>query len=115
MVHLADEGWTTFRVDHQVVKLRDRRDEARFEDQPPLESIDGCPGHVMTSVSERDPRRRLIDLWTSRNRVARVRDHETVVKWLRMIEDPATRCRLLANPPSSPSFQTLLQVLDIAK
>jgi hypothetical protein len=51
-----------------------------------LRPIDGCPANVLTTVSQRDPRRRNIGLWTSRNRVASVGSPKHVGVILRTLE-----------------------------
>ena len=63
------DHWETYLVDTQVVKLRKR---STFHPTVELAPIPGCPGDVLPSVSQRDPRRRLVGIWTSRNRVASV-------------------------------------------
>lgn len=108
-IHLADTGWSTFLVNEQVIKLRIRVTGGASRALWPIE---GCPGNVLTSVSERDPRRASVDLWTSRNRVAQVGNRELIAVWLRLLEDPESRDRLLANPPTATSFQTLLELID---
>ncbi len=65
----SDEQWDSYIFGTQVVKLRryDHDDASMI-----LSPIPGCPDYVFPSVSLRVQRRRAIDLWTSRNRVARV-------------------------------------------
>lgn len=88
---LADGGdhWETFLIGSQVVMLRKR---PIFNPSTELAAIPGCPGDVLPSVSRRDPRRTLIGLWTSRNRVASVSNVKHVRRALG---------RLAAHKPSS--------------
>jgi hypothetical protein len=110
-IRLADRGWSTFRVGTQVVKLKEASSEPGTG--PALSPIDGCPDNVLTSVSERDGRRSQIGIWTSRNRVAKVENWHDVASWLGLIQDPMSRSKLLESPPTSPSFQLLLDILDL--
>jgi hypothetical protein len=71
----AGVHWETFLVGTQVVKLRKR---PVFRPATELAAIPGCPGDVLPSVSQRDPRRRLVGVWTSRNRVASVANSKDV-------------------------------------
>lgn len=63
-----EERWDSFILGHQVVKLRRHTHGEGFI----LAPLEDCSDYVFPSVSRRDPRRNQIDLWTSRNRVARV-------------------------------------------
>lgn len=110
-LRLADRGWTTFTIGRQVIKLRDAPTGSHeFEELLP---IDGCPNNTLTTVSERDPRRPLIGVWTSRNRVAQVLDRRTVGVWLKALEDPYARIEILASPPDSASFRLLVDVVGL--
>jgi Probable N6-adenine methyltransferase len=68
--HRGLEGWRRFEIGAQVVMLREL--ETSPHDASVFLPIAGCPRNTLTSVSERDPRRALVGLWTSRNRVAAV-------------------------------------------
>jgi hypothetical protein len=61
----AADAWDEEALFGVRVRLRQRR-AADFE-EPTLLSI--VPGDILPSVSRRDPRRRLVDIWTSGNRV----------------------------------------------
>ena len=66
----------TYIVESQVIKLRHRS-------EPPggpttVQRLPGCKGYTLPSVSRRDTRRALVDVWTSRNRVASV---QTLPAW----------------------------------
>ncbi len=65
----AGERWDTFVIGPQVVKLR-----RRVPDPGPLSlsPICGCQDFDYDGISTSDPRRSMIDLWSSRNRVARL-------------------------------------------
>ncbi len=69
-IHRGLEGWRRFSIGEQVLMLRDF--ETTSQTPATFLPIAGCPQNVLTSVSERDPRRSLVGLWTSRNRVAAV-------------------------------------------
>lgn len=77
---INDDIWDTFLIGQQVIKLRKNREcEGGFVFGP----VDGCPNYLLPSVSRTDPRRAQIDIWTSRNRVARVGKWELVSNILR--------------------------------
>lgn len=65
----------TWVIGPQVVKLRKGSTGQHGEI---VSQVPGLDGWVYDSVSRRDPRRKWIDLWTSRNRVARVGDEFAV-------------------------------------
>ncbi len=71
-VHRGLTGWRRFEIGPQVIMLREFETVARTNSV--FVPIAGCPRNTLTSVSERDPRRGMIGLWTSRNRVAAVGD-----------------------------------------
>lgn len=64
-----DELWESFLIGSQVVKLRK---PTRGESNVLLAPVEGLVDYVFPTVSMRDSRRTQIDLWTSRNRVAKV-------------------------------------------
>ncbi|MXG88419.1 hypothetical protein [Nocardioides flavescens] len=81
--HRGLVGWERFVIGPQVVFLSQRHSAA---DAPAsVVPIVSCPGHVLTSVSERDSRRALVSVWTSRNRVATVLDPLQVRGWLQAL------------------------------
>jgi hypothetical protein len=65
----VEPAWTTFVFGTQVVKVRRR---CFGPTGALLSPIPGCDGFRLQSVSRRDPLRTHVDVWTSRNRVARV-------------------------------------------
>lgn len=69
------EEWDTYIIGSQVLKLR-RQVQGRSDEL--IEPLCAYPDFVMTTVSGRDPQRPYVDLWSSRNRVARVGDRTTV-------------------------------------
>ena len=78
------EEWQTYLVESQVIKLRHR-----FESPGgavAIERLPGCKDYTLPSVSRRDSRRPLVDLWTSRNRVARVHNIAPVAAILASLE-----------------------------
>lgn len=82
----GEPDWETFVANGQVVKVR--RPASSNTDEV-LSPIAGCDGYVLPSVSRRDARRREVDLWTSRNRVAAVGDRDAVTEALRKLETAA--------------------------
>ncbi|AEH38579.1 class I SAM-dependent methyltransferase [Halopiger xanaduensis] len=79
-------AWETFVADGRVVKVRQ---ETASDAGAVLSPVEGCDGYLLPSVSRRDARRRNVDLWTSRNRVASVGDREAVAEALRRLETGA--------------------------
>jgi hypothetical protein len=74
----SNGSWRAWTLGQQVVKLR-------IPSQGRVEGISPVPGTrdlVYTTVSQRDPSRELIDIWTSRNRVATVDASERVADLL---------------------------------
>ncbi len=78
--------WLTYLLGRRVVKVRysPARTAVRGGSVRPLP---GSVDFVYPSVSARDPRRRSIDLWTSRNRVAQVGNLESVMGILQLLEN----------------------------
>ena len=81
----ADGVWETFVVGPQVLKLR------AVVSQPPDRRLRAlvsplADGYVLPSVSVRDDKRDLIDLWTSRNRVATTGDRSGLRHILQELE-----------------------------
>ena len=74
----AQDIWDTWVVGPQVVKLRRHTRGSEHV----LSPVPGTERWIYTSVSRRDPNRIFIDLWTSRNRVARVGDRRKVARSL---------------------------------
>lgn len=70
-----EPAWLRFVIGAQVIQLDP---EAPTEPGPVLAPIDGDPSFRYASISTRDPRRADIGLWTSRSRVARVRQPAVV-------------------------------------
>lgn len=91
----SEPAWETFVANGQVVKVR--RNPASKTDAV-LSPVEGCDGYVLPSVSRRDARRRKVDLWTSRNRVAAVGDREAVTEALRRLETGADPTDLRSTP-----------------
>ncbi|MDF9747076.1 hypothetical protein [Natrinema salsiterrestre] len=87
----SDGDWQTFVAEGQVVKLRE---DVTGDPEAVLAPIEGCEGYVLPSVSRRDARRQNVDLWTSRNRVAKVGNRAAVAEGLRLLETGATLSEL---------------------
>lgn len=77
----AGSAWRTLVVSGQVIKIRVRR-QGSSDGGEALSPVEGVPSFVYPTVSARDPRRNRIDLWTSRNRVARVGNLDLVTTLL---------------------------------
>lgn len=108
---MTEEKWETFVVGTQVVKLR-RFTTGGFEAIAP---ITGLKDFRLPTVSRRDDQRHEIDIWTSRNRVARVGDRKRVVRVLRQLEwrsrhDPVLRAHGVSVDRSS--ADVLSELLD---
>ena len=104
---LAERTWDTWIIDQQVVKL------CRVTNGPAEQLLLRVPGArdwVYTSVSRRDPNRPLIDLWTSRNRVARVGRRQEVANALDRLAKYGFDAPASAGKPSS-AKQSLIQIL----
>lgn len=76
--HGPSDKWKTWVIDGRVIKLN----PTQADGPGALWPIPGLPGNVLTSPSDRDKRRELIGLWTSRNHVAGVANCEAVARWL---------------------------------
>jgi hypothetical protein len=81
------EEWDSYVVGTQVIKLRRSN---QHKDGRIISAVDGCSDYVFSSVSMRDPRRSEIDLWTSRNRVARVGRRDLLVDILDQLAQGAS-------------------------
>ncbi|MBB2893460.1 hypothetical protein [Flexivirga oryzae] len=81
---LQKSAWETFLVGGQVIKLRRDIDRERIDGQL-LSEVDGVAEYNLDSVSARDSRLRKIDIWTSRNRVARVVDRAEIRQQLHFL------------------------------
>ena len=84
-VREGDSTWRTYVLGRRVVKFR-YLPGSRSPCNVLLQPIPGTADFVYPSVSARDHRRRLIDLWTSRNRVARITDHDSMDTILESLE-----------------------------
>lgn len=112
------ERWTRFVVGTQVVKLRA---SATHRSRTVLKPVAGCLEGVLPSVSARDPRRKRIGIWTSRNRVASVGNPKLVAHALQALERGSTFTEALdatarkGTPLDDASAKTLYAVLDLPK
>ena len=118
-VTVARENWQSFRVGSQVVKLR-RSQEHRRAAKQWIGAVNQVVDWRLPSVSARDERRRDIDLWTSRNRVATVFDYAAVTEVLERVRiNPtrswAERTRDLRRSGHADSLNALKQVLDLGR
>jgi hypothetical protein len=107
------EMWENFLIGSQVVRLR--LHPLPRKKRSLIAPVQGTAGYVFDTVSARDPRRKQIDLWTSRNRVAVVGDIRRMRYVLSILEnstqDMRTALRTLL-PHSEAS--TLSQLLAFA-
>jgi hypothetical protein len=106
--HRGIEGWHRFEIGPQVVMLRELA--TSLHDASVFIPIAGCPRNTLTSVSERDPRRALVGLWTSRNRVAAVGNVQTAARLLSYFAGDAPN-----SPRQAPSAWMFLQDLLLAR
>lgn len=74
--------WESFLIGTQVVKVRSSSSQIACG-EPLLQTVDGVDGFTLDTVSRRDARIGQVDIWSSRNRVARVRDVPRVLQALR--------------------------------
>jgi hypothetical protein len=89
LVRPQEPTWDTYLVGPQVVKVRRTID---FDGSGPyLEEIPTSVGFVLPSVSRRWPGRDMVDIWTSRNRVARIHGRVAVLDALLAIQSGQTR------------------------
>jgi len=81
---LARESWRSYRIGRQVVKIRlTAPSTGDAEDLAPIESVSGWR---YPSVSMRSSDRGDIDIWTSRNRVAKVSNLSGACQQLEMLQ-----------------------------
>jgi hypothetical protein len=79
------EAWRTYVIGHQVVKLRCQA-RPGLHRRGLVRPLPDARDFVFTSVSAHDRRRLLIDLWTSRNKVARIADLQAMASILESLE-----------------------------
>jgi hypothetical protein len=82
---LGGAVWTTYLIGAQVVKIRFSQTGSLAGDGL-LEPVAGVDGFTLDSVSRRDPRIDQIDIWSSRNRVARAVNAALLTRALRIAE-----------------------------
>jgi hypothetical protein len=75
--------WITMHIAGQTIKIR--RNINGTDERPLVAYVPGCSSFLLPTVSSRDPRRGAVELWTSRNRVARIADTERVIESLTSI------------------------------
>lgn len=106
----ATPQWETIVIGTQVVKMKRTRASRRG---PLVASVPGCPGDVLPTVSARDRRRKIVGLWTSRNRVLSVNRPKVVAALLRQVEvgaslaEAAGEMRRLGIELDAPSLRKL--------
>jgi hypothetical protein len=91
-----DDDWDTFVLHDQVIKLRRHTcgpSDALIAPPP------GCAKYVLPTVSARDPRRHLIDLWTSRNRAACIGRRHVIAEILEYLTRHRDLDELRSSPP----------------
>ncbi len=82
-------GWREFVVNGQIISVRDASTScgvASSDGRQLLIPVPGVTNWILDSVSARDPRRERVEVWTSRNRVARVTDYPTLLQQLHDLE-----------------------------
>lgn len=103
--------WHSFRIAGQIVKLRRGN---RDSTGPPLLPVEGLEGFVYPTVSSRDHRFDLIDVWTSRNRVARVGNFCFVARVLRSLQGGAGLSDTLNRVCAGPEFPKMVDSLEVS-
>jgi hypothetical protein len=102
-------SWLTFVIDSQVVKLNTgARDDG---EGPWLQPVADRDDFTYASVSARDPRRCKIDLWTSRNRVARVSHFSILRSVLSLLENGISLPQAVSSVVVSPERYQLAEKL----
>ena len=107
------ERWRSFTIGCQVVALRESLAPCAGSAIAP---VPGVEGWTLDSVKRSDRRRHKVDLWTSRNRVARVGQPNAVAGWLDRLgaASPLDRALtdLLAGTDSGDEIRALASVLS---
>jgi len=98
----ADPDWRTFWVSGQVIKTRVRK-RRRPDASELLAKVDGLTSFTYPTVSARDTHRDMIDLWTSRNRVAQVGDFGIVTNVLHQMQEGVQLSEALRRASSTQS------------
>jgi hypothetical protein len=83
-------GWRSFVINDQVVKIRQVASSPISQEELPVRPLADCNNFVYGAVSAADPLRHEIDLWTSRNRVARLFDVPLITELFRLLESGST-------------------------
>ena len=86
-------GWLEFVVGGQIVSMLRaslKMDDAPINATPSIEPVPGVSDWVLDSVSARDARRRNVDIWTSRNRVARLSRPNALLRLISQLEQDAS-------------------------
>jgi hypothetical protein len=104
--------WDTWVIGCQVIKLRRTPGS---NSTPPLQSIPGTVDWVYHSVSRRDPSRASIDLWTSRNRVAKVGQWTLVVEALDALSREEDGRSWLPVAVGGSDLESLSAILDLQR
>lgn len=115
--HLGEPEWRTFVIRGQTVKLRSSTNRT-LPGKGLLESVAGVEDFTLDSVSRRDPRVGQVDIWSSRNRVARVLNAALLTRALRVAEEsvrPAAGLRddLLRNGLQPRHVHELIEYLEM--
>lgn len=104
------EMWENFLIANQVVRLR--LHPLPRKKRVLIAPVQGATGYVFDTVSARDPRRKQIDVWTSRNRVAVVGDVRRMRYVLSILEnstqDMKTVLRTLLHQSEAAALSQLL-------
>lgn len=93
-----EDEWDSFLIGRQVVKLRKR---THYDNDFILAALEGLVDYIFPTVSMRDSRRTEIDLWTSRNRVAKVGQRSIVADALDCFAKGMTAADIAHSPKLS--------------
>lgn len=96
---LRRDTWASYRIKGQVVKLRGQSEDVRADRLPPrVVPISSLTDWRYPTVSLRDRTRGEIDIWTSRNRVARVVTYSKAQSLLKSLENSSEPAREFRQP-----------------
>ncbi|HKP38457.1 MAG TPA: hypothetical protein VJT71_16480 [Pyrinomonadaceae bacterium] len=100
--------WDRFLFGTQVVAVRKTSEESRpISVSSPYEDL----SYLLRSVSTRDPVRSTIDLWTSRNRVAKVAGQRRISEFLRILESGIPCREAISHISTNSEEQTALETI----
>jgi len=103
--------WCRFSIDSRQIAIRTSRFNSAGSIPPTLNPIASADGWVLPSVSRRDPRRPLIDIWTSRNFAAQATNPEAFIAALTALTQSPFRNDSADDAIKNESIATALDLL----